>query len=88
MVSKKNTVKYPYPSCIKIGEILIIDTHMASKKDNTSPTLVTTLTMISWRQGRLSPVYKHVRNILHCTLNPSTANTAQCKDVLLDSHRA
>jgi hypothetical protein len=34
------TVKYPYPTGIKICEILIIDTQMVSKKDDTSPTSV------------------------------------------------
>lgn len=39
MMSKQNTIKYPYPNDIKKCEILIIATQMISKKDDTRPTL-------------------------------------------------
>ena len=39
MISKQNTIKYPYPTDIKKCEILIVVTQIVSKKDDTRPTL-------------------------------------------------
>ena len=44
IIKNDNVVEFSYPTSLKICEILIIDTQIVSKKDDTRPTLVYTIT--------------------------------------------
>ena len=52
--SSKNNIKYPYPTGIKKHEMIIIDTRMVLKQDDTSPKLVSTLGICVSTTKRLS----------------------------------
>lgn len=59
-IENKNIIKYTYPIGIKLCEVLIIDTRMVSKKEDTSSTLV--LTNIDTKNKYLSKYNQSVLN--------------------------